>query len=163
MQLFNDLVHNFALWTALISWFVAQVFKTLIAFLVEHRFSPERMFGDGGMPSGHTATVTALAFMVGHCYGYSSAVFAVSLILCIVVSHDAAGVRRETGKQAVTIQQLFGVINDMLSERDKVVQTEKLKVLVGHTPLQVFFGMVVGLCVAGICMAIFNLPYMACA
>ena len=97
----------------------------------------ERLYGDGGMPSGHSATVASLATMCGLMCGLQSAEFAIAAILAIIVCHDATGVRRETGRHA-----------EILNELVKSLETGKpvdLKELVGHTPLQVFAGILIGI------------------
>ena len=132
----------------LISWAIAQLVKVVVNLVIEKRIILERLFGDGGMPSGHSATVSSLSVIVGWTQGFGTAVFAVSLILAIVVMHDACGVRRETGKHAASIKELAEALNSMVHEPDYEVRTEKLKVLVGHTPLQVFFGALLGVTVA---------------
>ena len=100
------------------------------------------------MPSGHSATVTSLAVMVGIVSGFDSVAFAISAILAIIVMHDATGVRLETGKQVASIISIAEVLNDYFSERDERIKTDKLKVLVGHTPLQVLFGALLGVAIA---------------
>ena len=132
----------------LISWAIAQLVKVVVNLVIEKKIILERLFGDGGMPSGHSATVSSLSVIVGWTQGFGTAVFAVSLILAIVVMHDACGVRRETGKHAASIKELAEALNSMVHESDYEVRTEKLKVLVGHTPLQVFFGALLGVTVA---------------
>ncbi len=148
-------VYNYSFLAAVAASLIAQLLKFVINAIVNREFKVERLHGDGGMPSAHTATVIALATVVGYTEGWDSAVFAVSLILAVVVMHDAVGVRRETGKQAEDIGQLFAAINDMLGEKDKIEQKKKLKTLVGHTHLQVFFGAVTGILVAVLFIAIF--------
>lgn len=134
--------------TSLASWFVAQVLKVIINAIVNKKLDFERLVGDGGMPSGHSATVSALATMVGFTVGFDSVEFAIAAVLAVVVMHDASGVRLETSKQAATIISMVEVINDYLSESDTNIKTDKLKVLVGHTPLQVLFGSLLGIAVA---------------
>ena len=80
--------------------------KAVINIIMDRKFSFERLFGDGGMPSGHSATVTSLMIMVGYTSGFGSPLFALSAIFAAVVMHDAMGVRRETGKHAVSIKEL---------------------------------------------------------
>ena len=94
------------------------------------------------MPSSHTATVFSLALMVGFTSGWGSPLFATAAIFAGVVMHDATGVRRETGKQAVVILDMIKELQDYFSEKNATMKAEKLKVLVGHSRLQVFFGMV---------------------
>ena len=130
------------------AWLIAQVLKTIINAIVNRELEISRLFGDGGMPSGHSATVSALAFVCGFSYGFDSVVFAIAGILAVVVMHDAMGVRRETGKQAVSILEIVDVVNKYVSEKDKTVKADKLKVMVGHTPLQVICGALLGFLVA---------------
>ena len=126
------------------SWIIAQLLKAIINAITNKKFSLDRLFGDGGMPSGHSATVTALATMSGLTKGFDSVEFAIAAIFAIVVMHDALGVRRETGKQAVSIIKIAELLNDYFSEHDEHIKTDKLKVLVGHTPLQVVMGALLG-------------------
>ena len=126
------------------SWIIAQIIKGIINAIVNKKFSLDRLFGDGGMPSGHSATVTALAVTSGLVNGFDSATFGVATIFAIVVMHDALGVRRETGKQAVSIIKISELLNDYFSEHNREIKTDKLKVLVGHTPLQVVLGSALG-------------------
>lgn len=143
----------------LISWAIAQILKVVINLIIEKKIVFERFFGDGGMPSGHSATVASLAVIVGWIQGFGTAEFAIALILAIVVMHDACGVRRETGKHAASIRELAEALNSMVHESDYEVRTEKLKVLVGHTPLQVFFGALLGVTVAVSYILIFLFNY----
>lgn len=138
----SDLLHNPLLINSLIAWAVAQVLKTLIYGIAHKELDWERLFGDGGMPSGHSATVTALAVSSALEYGLDSPVFAVSAILAIVVMHDAMGIRLEAGKHAKILNDLMDLVR---SER---TADDKLKELLGHTPLQVCSGAVLGLIVA---------------
>lgn len=130
------------------SWIIAQILKAVINAIMNKRFSLSRLVGDGGMPSGHSATVTALATISGLCSGFDSVEFAIAAIFAIIVMHDALGVRRETGKQAVSIIKMAELLNDYFSERDDQIKTDKLKVLVGHTPLQVICGALLGVAVS---------------
>ena len=100
MQTIQDLFSNRVLLSGLIGWGAAQVLKTIIYALMHHTLDLTRIFGDGGMPSGHSATVCAVATSAGIIYGLDSFPFAISVIVAIIVMHDAMGVRLETGKQA---------------------------------------------------------------
>ena len=162
----KDFFDNKIFFAVIIAWLVAQVFKFLLGIVVERRLDFERLFGGGGMPSGHSATVVTLAILVGYCYGYSSAIFAISGVLAIVVMYDAMGVRRETGKQAVLIKEFAQFFNDLgayFGAKGKDLKTEKLKVLVGHTPLQVLFGALLGVLVSVIFILIEDPVYAALA
>ena len=146
--MFWDIFKNDVLWIPFIAWLAAQLFKTGIYLIVEKKFDIKRLFGDGGMPSGHSATVSALAVMCGYVCGIDSPIFALSAILMIIVMKDAMGVRREAGKQAVSIKELADIINQAFAGKTEEIRTEKLKELVGHTPMQVFFGFVTGIAVS---------------
>ena len=124
------------------AWAFAQVLKVIINYVVTKELNWERLFGDGGMPSGHSATVSALAMITFLEYGASSFEFSVSLILAIIVCHDATGVRRETGKQAVVIKEMMKSI-EILTQKD--LPEVKLKEFVGHTPFQVLAGITIGI------------------
>ena len=145
MEYLQQLISNGILLSGLAAWIIAQILKALISLIVNRKFSLERLFGDGGMPSGHSATVSAVAMMTGLRMGFDSPVFAVAAILAIVVMHDAMGVRLETGKQAKVINDMQVFIGKMSGK--ELTDEEKLKEFVGHTPLQVFMGCLLGLVV----------------
>ena len=157
MEKILEIFTNELLLAPIAAWLIAQILKMLIHLVIERKLSLERLFGDGGMPSGHSATVMALATVCGWTQGFGSAAFAISFVLAVVVMHDACGVRRETGKQAATIKELAEALDSLVRERDYAVKTEKLKVLVGHTPLQVFFGAMLGITVAIVYIILFLL------
>jgi uncharacterized protein len=141
-----EIVRNQILICAMTSWFVAQALKVPIYYLVEHEFNWHRWLGSGGMPSSHSALVVALTAMVGARMGFDTAEFAISFALSIIVMYDAAGVRRETGTQAVVINK---ILHDMLVDGKHITEDE-LKELVGHTPLEVFAGALLGLIITGL-------------
>ena len=131
------------------AWLSAQLLKLIITAVVNKKFTFERLVGDGGMPSGHSATVTSLALMCGMSSqaGFGSVEFAIATILAIIVMHDALGVRREAGKHAVSIIQIADLFNQYFAEKDETIKTDKFKTLVGHTPLQVLCGSLLGIIV----------------
>lgn len=137
-----ELITNPFLLASLSSWFVAQVLKTIIHAIETKKLDFERLVGDGGMPSGHSATVTSLSAFCGLHFGFGSFQFAVTAILAIIVCHDAMGVRLETGKQAEVINELTKTI-ELLSSKEWT--QEKLKEFVGHTPIQVLAGILLGI------------------
>jgi acid phosphatase family membrane protein YuiD len=143
-----DVFTNRLIIVPVIAWLTAQVLKAIINILVTKKFSLSRLVGDGGMPSGHSATVVSLACMCAFVCGFGSVEFAISAILAIIVMHDAMGVRLEAGKQAMSIISIIAVLDEYICEKDKQVKTEKLKVLIGHTPLQVVAGAILGFIVA---------------
>ena len=142
MHWLQDLLTNPFLMTGLISWLIAQILKTVIHFAIYRKLEVERLFGDGGMPSGHSATVSSVCTMCGLFYGLGSVEFAISAILAIIVCHDAMGVRRETGKQAVLLNELTKAFSALANENLPEV---KLKEFVGHTPIQVLAGILIGI------------------
>ena len=123
---------------------IAHILKLIINTIMTKEFSIERLFGDGGMPSGHSSIVTALAVSIGLFKGFDTAEFAIAFIFAAVVMRDAMGVRLETGKQAASIIKIADLLNDYFTEYDDKIRTDKLKVLVGHTPLQVVCGSILG-------------------
>ena len=142
MNRITGLVTNPFIITAISSWLVAQVLKLIIHTIVYKKFDITRLFGDGGMPSGHSATVCSLAVICGLVCGTGSIEFAISVILAVIVCHDAMGVRLETGKQAVLLNEIIESFNILATEKLPEV---KLKEFVGHTPIQVISGALLGI------------------
>ena len=159
MALFFDFITNPVILAATASWMVTQIMKFFISWATEGKPDFRRLYGDGGMPSGHSATVACTALMVGYVCGFATPAFGVAFILAIIVMHDAAGVRRETGKQALILMDIMAVINAVISEKDSIIRRQKLKTMVGHTPLQVALGAVVGCLVAGLYIWLAEIPY----
>ena len=116
VQWLLDFITNPYLITAVSSWLIAQVLKTIIHAIVNKKLDIMRLFGDGGMPSGHSATVTSLALFCGLVHGFGSVQFAIAAILAIIVCHDAMGVRLETGRQAEVINELTAVFEEVIDE-----------------------------------------------
>ena len=114
-SLWQSLINNRILLTGGAAWALSQVLKILIHLAVHREFVLERLFGDGGMPSSHSATVSSVAVKTGLLCGWDSPVFALAAILAIIVMHDAMGVRLETGKQAKAINE---IIEHLISEED---------------------------------------------
>lgn len=144
---FLEFSSNRIFWAAAAGWASAQVIKTIINFCFTKRFDPERLFGSGGMPSSHSSTVCALATAAALDYGGGSFEFAVTAILAIVVMYDARGVRRETGTQAVVLNHFIDYFSKVDGHKFDF-GAERLKELVGHTPLQVAAGALLGVAVA---------------
>ena len=153
MENFIDFISNRFFITAISSWTIAQVLKVFIHALVTKSWDFSRLFGDGGMPSGHSATVSSLATICGLTYGFGSFEFAISGILAIIVCHDAMGVRLEAGKHA----KLLNILVDSFEKFSKNELPEVvLKEFVGHTPLQVITGILLGiLCACAVHFFIF--------
>ena len=135
------LAHNACLMPAVLAWAAAQLCKLLIELVAHHRLDWSRLTGDGGMPSGHAATVVALATAALLRYGATSGAFAVSTVLAIIVMHDAMGVRWQAGQHARTINELLLKLSDTPPE-------QLLEEFLGHTPLQVAAGALLGALVA---------------
>ena len=145
MDFLSELIHNQVFMSAVCGWFVAQVLKTLIHMWFNRKFVAERLVGSGGMPSSHSATVCALATAAGMEYGGGSFQFAIAAILAIIVMYDAMGVRRETGIQAKILNEMIEMFTNMGKEMSV---EDKLKEFVGHTPLQVLIGALLGILIA---------------
>ena len=142
MGFFEQLLGNQVLISSMVGWTIAQLLKTIIDFGLNKSFSPERLVGSGGMPSSHSATVCALTTSSGLCYGVGSFEFAVSFVFASVVMYDAIGVRQETGKQAKLLNML--IQHDFFKMNNLQFQ-ETLKEFVGHTPIQVLAGAILGI------------------
>ena len=141
------LTFNEILTVSLLSWFVAQVLKTVINFVLLGRFQLKRMWGDGGMPSAHSATVTAMVIATARSEGIHSAIFAVAAVVAIITMHDAMGVRRETGEQAKVLNKMLEQWIEVTEKSNPFLQNMHLKEMVGHTPLQVMAGFALGILV----------------
>ncbi len=140
----KDFLMNSALITAIICWFIAQLLKVVSVLIIERKIDFKRFVGSGGMPSSHSAFVVGLAMSVGFNNGFLSDIFSVSAVLACIVMYDAAGVRRAAGEHAK-------VINQMVEELNKETEDDfdvRLKELLGHTPLQVGAGAVLGIAIA---------------
>ena len=138
--------NNYLIMCAIVAWFGAQMCKVFTGMFKERKFDIITLFfSSGGMPSSHSSTVCALATSSGLIYGLNSFEFAVTTMLAIIVMYDAMGVRRETGIQAKIINEMMDIFNSM---NKKVSAEDKLKELVGHTPLQVLAGAILGIVIA---------------
>ncbi len=147
----NELLHNRIFISAAAAWLAAQLIKTLLHLWFHKEFVAERLVGSGGMPSSHSSTVCALMTATGIEYGSGSFEFAIAGIFAIIVMYDARGVRRETGIQAKVLNEMMEIFTKM---GKKMGVEEKLKEFVGHTPLQVVMGALLGVAVAW-CMYLF--------
>ena len=138
----SGLWQNRVLLSAASGWAAAQVLKTIIHALLEDEWKLERLVGSGGMPSSHAATVCALVTAAAYNYGPNSFEFTISFLLAIIVLHDARGVRLETGKQAEILNEIVKYLR--MEEGHTTLPEKELKELIGHTPVQVGAGMVIG-------------------
>ena len=139
---------NYVLVTAVISSLLAQFTKVILNLIILGKFIPERLWGAGGMPSAHSATVCALLVATGRYCGTGSTEFALALVLAIIVMYDAMGVRRETGEQAKILNRMLSEWMDRESDAMPFLGDKKLKEMVGHTPIQVLTGAIFGMLLA---------------
>jgi uncharacterized protein len=140
----SQILDNRILLVAIAACLIAQVLKLIIDLIQNGKFSVKVLTTTGGMPSAHSALVTALAASVGENLGWKSAEFAIATIFAIVVMYDAAGVRQAAGKQARILNQM---VDELFSE-DHKFNEEKLKELLGHTPVQVIAGSILGIVIS---------------
>ena len=131
---------NRVIQAAVLAWTIAQGLKVILTLIISRRFDGSRMFGSGGMPSSHSAMTCAMLMVIGFREGFASSIFALAFCFSGVVMYDAAGVRRSTGKNAAVINRLL----ERLASDGLVFDEEHLKELVGHTPLQVMAGALLG-------------------
>lgn len=147
-----ELVRNILSWNeiltiSILGWLIAQVLKTIINFILLGKLQIERMWGDGGMPSAHSATVCAMTVAVGRSVGPQSPLFAVACVVAIITMHDAMGVRHETGEQAKVLNSIIESWIEITEKNAPFLQGMHLKEMVGHTPHQVVAGIAVGVAV----------------
>jgi len=145
MNFFEGIVNNGVFGAAFIAWFIAQVLKVILTFITDGRLNVYRMIGSGGMPSSHSSFVMGMSTAVGLVSGWDSALYALALVMSLIVMYDASGVRRSVGKQAIILNN---IIDDLYHH--KPVAQDKLKELVGHTPVEVFAGAILGIVVANV-------------
>ena len=140
MNFFIELGKNKIFIITILTWLIAQFIKVIIGILNERRFNFKWFIGTGGIPSSHCAGVTAMATCVGMSFGYSSGIFAVALIFAMITMFDAQGVRRSTGRQAEILNKMF---EDLYFQ--KPIKENRLLEFIGHTPVQVYAGLVLGI------------------
>lgn len=149
MELFKEAVNNVWLISALISWAAAQILKVIIVLICDRQLDFRRLIGSGGMPSSHSSFVCSLAVMTGLTEGFGSPLFALCFVMAFVVMYDATGVRRSAGQQAALLNKIVkNLKNSDLKNTEK-----ELKELLGHTPIQVIAGALLG---AVIAVAVYN-------
>lgn len=142
MNNFLGFIQNKYIYIPFLLWFFIQTYKVIYDLITTKKFNFKRIIGAGGMPSSHSAVVTGLATLIGKYQGVDSPMFAISLILALVVMYDACGIRRAAGKQATLLNKIIetpGLTGVQVSER--------LVEVLGHTPIQVFVGALIGICV----------------
>jgi len=137
------LLFNPVLLSAIIAWLLAQIIKVLGEYITLSRWNWVLLFQAGGMPSSHSAMVSAAALSIGLYVGFDQPIFAISSILAMIVIYDATGIRRETGRQAVLINTM---IEDLA--KGKLAQVDRLKEVLGHTPGEAVLGTLLGLLIS---------------
>ncbi|MGL5650540.1 MAG: divergent PAP2 family protein [Paraclostridium sp.] len=141
MSFISGIFSNKVLLISMFACFLAQLFKIFTGD--QKKIQISRIFTSGGMPSSHSSFVTSLSTLVGMEYGFNSTEFAVVTVFSMIIMYDASGVRRAVGKQAVILNQ---IVDDL--QHKKHIEQKKLKELVGHTPVEVFFGAILGIITA---------------
>ncbi|MUK90023.1 divergent PAP2 family protein [Ornithinibacillus sp. L9] len=149
-----DIFLNFPLWAAFTAIILAQVIKIPITLLATKEFKPSLAFSTGGMPSSHSAAVTALSTSIGIVEGVTSSMFAIACIFSVIIMFDATGVRRQAGEQAVVLNKLIKDFHYFVEEakdwnrKEEYEKRKELKELLGHQPIEVFFGGLFGVLIA---------------
>ncbi len=145
MSFFIGIINNEIFIIAFIAWFIAQLLKVVLTLIKDRKMDFSRMIGSGGFPSSHTAFMMGMSTAVGLKLGFASAHYAIAFTMSLVVMYDASGVRRAVGKQAEIINT---IIEDLYA--NKQIAEDKLKELIGHTPVEVLAGALLGIVVANI-------------
>lgn len=140
MNVFEEIITNKYIYIPILLWFFIQLFKVMWDLIKEHKFDFKRILGAGGMPSSHSAVVCSLAVLIGKEYGFSSPIFALATVFAVVVMYDACGVRRAAGKQAKLLNKIISTPG-----LTGVQVQERLVEVLGHTPVQVFVGALIGI------------------
>ncbi len=143
--MFNEMITNRILIIPLCSWAVAQLLKVFIILIQKRQLGLRYLVSSGGMPSSHSAFVTALATSVALSEGLGSAVFGISVVFALVVVYDAAGVRRSVGQQSVVLNR---IIKELRDRRPVIELGRELREFVGHTQLQVIIGIGIGVLIS---------------
>jgi uncharacterized protein len=138
----SDLGHNRILIVALIAWAIAQILKVAIVLVQERRVAWHFFVTSGGMPSSHTSTVCALATAIAMTEGMGSIYFSISVVLAIIVMYDAAGVRQSVGQHSTVLNR---IIKEISFKTSRAELQKNLREFVGHTPLQVLIGALLGI------------------
>lgn len=144
MQDFGNIINNQVLLVSLAASLIAQSLKIIIELIQNGKINFRVLVETGGMPSSHSASVTTLATCVGQVHGWDSTEFAIATVFAIIVMYDAAGVRQAAGKQAKVLNQ---IVDEMFQEHPEFNE-DRLKELLGHTPVQVIVGSILGVGIA---------------
>ncbi|PAB60970.1 divergent PAP2 family protein [Anaeromicrobium sediminis] len=150
MLFIHELINNEIISVTFIAWFIAQILKVILTLITDKKFDVYRFVGSGGMPSSHSALVMALSTAVGLKKGWGSVEYAISLAVAMVVMYDASGVRRSVGKQAMILNKIIADKHNHKSLKE--IREKRLKELIGHTPIEVFAGALLGILIANVVM-----------
>ena len=152
MQNFETIIHNKILLVSLLACFSAQSLKFLIELIHHRKMNFNSLVSTGGMPSAHSALVGSLATSIGLTEGWESSEFAITCLFAIIVMYDATGIRQAAGKQAQILNQLIDSFRDYIFSLNT---EERLKELLGHTPVQVLVGLGWGIWISVLAITIF--------
>ena len=152
----NNILSNPVFWSSLAGMLIAQFIKPFINLICGNGWNPRLLFSNGGMPSSHTSTICAMATSAGLYEGFGSTLFIVSTVMAFIVMNDAFNVRLETGRQSEVLNEWASIFSDMF--HNGAFTRKKFKTMVGHTVLQVFWGMIVGI-VTGLIVTVVFLKY----
>lgn len=144
MDYLLQIIENSILQTAVLSWFIAQLLKVIIVLIIDKKIDFTRLTGSGGMPSSHSSFTVSLAAAVGFSQGFDSAMFGLAAAFSLVVMYDASGVRRSAGQQAAILNRIV----DKLGKEELSATGKKLKELLGHSPMEVLAGAILGAIIA---------------
>ncbi len=144
MEYVRQFLDNRIFFVVLFAWIFSCVLKGFLVWVKDKKLDMTRFMGPGGMPSSHSTIVTSLATCIGIKMGFDSPVFVVCCAFALVVMYDASGVRRAAGQQA----KMINMIIDAWEESDPLEKQIRLKELLGHTPLEVFAGALLGIVIA---------------
>ena len=147
MNFLKSFASNRIFQVAVLSWFIAQTIKVIHTLIVKRQIDFTRFVSSGGMPSSHASFVMGLTTAIGLIHGWNSTYFAISLCISLVIMYDAAGVRRAVGKQAIILNKM---LEDMQHKKKKIMTEQRLKELIGHTPVEVFAGAILGIIIANL-------------
>lgn len=159
MNFLETITSNYLINVGFVAWFLAQIIKFFLTYLSTKRFVVERLVGAGGMPSSHSSLVCSMTVAMAKLVGFASPLFAIMLCFSAIVMYDAMGVRRAAGEQAKVLNKMVFDFEDLTNEikalfsgewdkDDEDERRKQLKEFIGHTPLEVLGGAVLGIIVA---------------
>lgn len=151
MTFIEELFQNRVLFASVLGWFCAQAAKFILTMLFTNKWNVERLWGAGGMPSAHSSMVSALTISIARFYGVNTPMFALSVMFAFVTMYDATGVRHEAGEHAKILNKYINQIEIQKADKngdgipEEKVNEIELKEYIGHTPLEVLGGVLLGI------------------